>query len=144
MNPREESPSRPVRLGGRPHLLGLALAVLVLLLTGCAGPAPAPTLTPASIPPTGPAPATPGAPRNETPAAPQQVRGMILEVAARNLTEVALLRLRDSQGREWSFTTQGPVGITPSHLREHQVFGQSVLVTYTEGPGQLVAQAVED
>ncbi|HLF05250.1 MAG TPA: hypothetical protein VI855_08550 [Dehalococcoidia bacterium] len=99
---------------------------------------------------TSPAPAstpsepTPEATPETTPAAPKEVRGMILEVTARGLTEVALLRVRDAQGREWSFTTQGYVGITPSHLREHQAFGQPVLVSYLERDGQLVALAVLD
>ncbi len=114
-----------------PTLRGiLALTALALLLVACADPAPNP--------------ASPGASPNAPTAAPRQVRGMILEVVARDLTEVALLRLRDSQGREWRFTTDGPVGITPSHLKEHQVFGQTVQVTYTERQGQLVALAILD
>jgi hypothetical protein len=125
-----------IRRNGRP-MLGLALGAL--LLAACAGPAPRP-----ATPLAGVTPGQPGASPNATAGASRQVRGMILEVVARDLTEVALLRLRDSQGREWAFTTQGPVGFTPSHLKEHQVFGQPVVVTYLEQPGRLVALAIED
>ncbi len=61
-----------------------------------------------------------------------QVRGHIVEVIGRNITEVDTLRVRDDAGREFTFTTEGYVGITPSHLKEHQLFGQSVLVSYVE------------
>ncbi|MSQ16431.1 MAG: hypothetical protein EXR54_02520 [Dehalococcoidia bacterium] len=86
----------------------------------------------------------PSTPRIEPTVARQQVRGIILEVTARNLNEVALLRIRDAQGREWSFTTDGPVGVSPSHLKEHQAFGFGALVTYTERQGQFVALAILD
>ena len=102
--------------------------------------------------PTAEAPRTPTAtappvPTDTPPATatpPKQVKGMILEVVPRSLTEVERLRVRDAQGREWSFTTTGYVGVSPSHLREHQAFGQSVLVSYIEREGQLVALAIED
>jgi hypothetical protein len=44
----------------------------------------------------------------------------------------------------WTFTTQGPVEITPSHLREHQLLGQAVLVTYVAKGDKLVALEVRD
>jgi len=53
-----------------------------------------------------------------------------VEVVERNLSEIERLRVRASDGEIWTFITEGPVGWLPSHLREHQVFGQSVVVFY--------------
>jgi hypothetical protein len=134
------------------------MVTLAPLLAGCGGAVPTTPSPPAvaTVPVTEPAGAPTGVPTTTSPVpastpletappeTPKEVRGMILEVTARGLTEVERLRLRDAQGREWSFTTQGYVGITPSHLREHQAFGQSVLVSYLERDGQLVALDVLD
>jgi uncharacterized lipoprotein YajG len=73
-----------------------------------------------------------------------QVRGQVVEVTSRNITEVESLRLRDERSRIWTFTTEGFVGFTPSHLREHQLFGQSVLVSYVKKGDTLVAVGITD
>ncbi|MCH7606224.1 MAG: hypothetical protein IH962_03625 [Chloroflexi bacterium] len=73
-----------------------------------------------------------------------QVRGRIVEVVSRNITEIETLRVRDGQGKEWVFVTEGDVGISPSHLKEHQLFGQSVLVSYVKKGKNLVALNVAD
>lgn len=78
------------------------------------------------------------------PDATEQVRGHIVEVVARNITEVETLRIRDESGRVWTFTTEGFAGFTPSHLQEHQLFGQPVLVSYVEKDGKLVAVDITD
>ncbi len=77
-------------------------------------------------------------------AATQQVRGQVLEVVARNFTELASLRIRDAAGQEYAFTTEGFIGFTPSHVKEHQLLGQSLLVTYVERGDTLVAVLLED
>ena len=75
----------------------------------------------------------------------QQVRGLVVEVMERNITEVQLLRVRDEAGKFWIFTGgPGFIGITSSHLREHQLLGQSVLVTYEDRGDFLVAVDVRD
>jgi hypothetical protein len=74
----------------------------------------------------------------------RQVRGQIIEVAARSIGEVETLRLRDDSGQEYVFTTQGFIGFTPSHLLEHRLLGQPVLVTYREENGRLIAVKTED
>lgn len=74
----------------------------------------------------------------------RQVRGHVVEVVARSITEVEILRLRDEDGSEYVFSTEGFVGFTPSHLKEHALFGQTVLVTYREEDGRLVAVRTED
>lgn len=74
----------------------------------------------------------------------EQVRGHVVEVVARNITQVETLRIQDENGRVWAFTTEGFAGFTPSHLREHQLFGQPVLVSYVEKDGKLVAVDITD
>ena len=73
-----------------------------------------------------------------------QVRGRILEVVGRNITEIETLRILDEMGKEWAFTTEEFVGFTPSHLQEHQLFGQTILVSYVEKNGRLVAVNLSD
>ena len=73
-----------------------------------------------------------------------QVRGQVIEVSARDFAELETLRIRDDAGREYRFTTEGFVGFTPSHVREHQLLGQSLLVTYEKRGDKLVAVALTD
>ena len=74
----------------------------------------------------------------------QSVQGLITEVQPRSLTEIATLTVRDDGGRLWTFETAGPIGFTPSHLREHMLTGQPVVVDY-EGEGeQLLAVRITD
>ena len=74
----------------------------------------------------------------------RQVRGHILEVVARNITEIERVSIRDQDGRRWTFTTEGYTGMTPAHLREHQLFGQQVVVSYIEREDRLVAVNIGD
>ena len=74
-----------------------------------------------------------------------QVRGLILEVVSRSITEVETLRIRDEAGIVWTFTAEKSfLGFTPSHLREHQLLGGTVLVTYTNRDGVLMAENIGD
>ena len=72
------------------------------------------------------------------------VTGIVLEAVERDMVEIELLRLRDADGRVFEFTTKGPVGINAAHLRQHQVLGERVVVTYTEENGSLIATDVRD
>jgi hypothetical protein len=74
----------------------------------------------------------------------KQARGHVIDVIPRNITEVETLRIRDDSGRELTFTSEGFAGFTPSHLREHQLFGLSVLVFYVEKGDRLVAVDIKD
>ena len=76
-----------------------------------------------------------------------EVRGQIIEVVARNIAEVESLRIRDESEREFIFTTDQTgefVGFTPSHLKEHQLSGQTILVSYVERESRLVAVKISD
>ena len=75
---------------------------------------------------------------------PNQVRGQVIEAVPRNFSELELLRIRDERGREFVFETEGFIGFTPSHVREHQLFGQSLLVTYEKRGDVLIAVRLED
>jgi hypothetical protein len=74
----------------------------------------------------------------------REVRGQVLEVVGRNPIEVELLRVRDEAGKEWTFATEGYAGVTPDHLREHQLFRQPVLVLYVVRGDMLVALIIAD
>ena len=74
----------------------------------------------------------------------KQVTGLVLEAVERSLTEIELLRLRDEDGMVWEFSTQGPVGATAAHLRQHQLAGQTIVVKYREAGGRLIALEVKD
>ena len=74
----------------------------------------------------------------------RSVTGLVLEAVARDLVEIELLRVRDADGRVWEFTTEGNVGISAAHLKQHQVLGEMVLVTYMEEGGSLIATDVSD
>ncbi len=79
---------------------------------------------------------------------PRRVQGLVFELVARSIDQVETLRIRDSSGKIWTFTTEGYAGITPAHLREHQLFGDIVTVTYLEKDGRqgrvLVAVEIAD
>ncbi|PKB78306.1 MAG: hypothetical protein BZY88_19245 [SAR202 cluster bacterium Io17-Chloro-G9] len=78
----------------------------------------------------------------------RQVEGLVVEVVDRNIDQVETLRVKDGEGRVWTFTTEDYLGITPSHLREHQLFGERVVVVYRAEKGRygdrLVALEIND
>ena len=73
-----------------------------------------------------------------------QMQGHILNVVARNITEIESVSIRDQEGKRWAFTTEGFSGMTPAHLRQHQLFGQQVVVSYVEKKDRLVAVNIGD
>ena len=74
----------------------------------------------------------------------KQVTGLVLEVAGRDVIEIESLRLRDDDGRVWEFATEGPVGLSAAHLRQHQLAGEKVVVTYRAKDGRLIASDIRD
>ena len=72
------------------------------------------------------------------------VTGMVTGVVERNLSEVELLRVRDRSDNIWEFTTLGNIGMSPAHLKQHQVLGQGVLVVYKRIGGRLVVSKIRD
>ena len=72
------------------------------------------------------------------------VTGLIVEAVERDLVEIELLRVRDDDGKVWTFSTEGPVAVNAAHLRQHQVLGEKVVVTYSVYRGDLIATDVRD
>ena len=70
---------------------------------------------------------------------PPAVRGVIIEVTDRNLAEIETLRIRDSRGQIWTFTTDAPLEKNGPHLRLHQTLGQTIEVRYEPRGDVLVA-----
>ena len=74
-----------------------------------------------------------------------QVRGLVVDVVDRSIIETEALSIRDEAGTTWSFVVaRGYIGMTPSHLREHQLTGLSVLVSYVREGDALVALGIAD
>ena len=73
------------------------------------------------------------------------VRGVVIEVEARSISEVAFLTIEEEgSGKVWTFQADGPVGFTPSHIREHMFQGQAVTVRFQERDGLFFAVLVTD
>lgn len=75
---------------------------------------------------------------------PGVVRGVVVEAVDRDLAEIETLRIRDGDGRLWTFTTEGPLEKNGAHLRLHQVLGHTIEVQYEERDGRLVATGLRD
>ena len=75
---------------------------------------------------------------------PGVVRGIVVEAVDRDLAEIETLRIRDGDGRVWTFTTEGPLEKNGAHLRLHQVLGQTIEVRYEEREGRLIATGLRD
>jgi hypothetical protein len=71
--------------------------------------------------------------------------GVIIDVQASSLTELASFTLRENDGRTLIFrvapeAAADPVeGFFPGHMRTHAVAAEQVTVTYREEPGDLLA-----
>ena len=97
------------------------------------------------------APGCGGGPPEDGIAPTLQVRGPIIGVVARHIAQGDSRRHVDECGSELHAIaaragdqTGGFVGFTPSHLKEHQLLGQTVLVSYGERDGLLVIVKIED
>ena len=56
-----------------------------------------------------------------------------------------LLRITDADGRGWEFGSEGWVGVSVGHLKEHRIQGTPVTVWYEVGAdGSLLARFVGD
>lgn len=73
------------------------------------------------------------------------VRGVVVEIEARSILEVATLTIKEEDsGKVWTFQADGPVGFTPSHIREHMMQGRLVTVRFRERDGLFIAVLVTD
>lgn len=74
----------------------------------------------------------------------ETVHGQLTDVQTRTFTEIGAFSLRDDAGKTWLFTTDGPLGLTPSHLRQHMLSGEEVTVEYERRARGLVAVSIAD
>jgi hypothetical protein len=86
----------------------------------------------------------PGAATSRPGEASGKVAGLVVEVTGRNIVELETLGIRDEDGTVWTFTAEGPLEFSPSHLREHQLFGETVTVSYVRRKDVLVAVEISD
>ena len=73
-----------------------------------------------------------------------EMEGLVVEVSGRNIVELETLGIRAEDGTVWTFTAEGPLEFSPSHLREHQLFGETVTVSYVRRGELLVAVKISD
>lgn len=74
----------------------------------------------------------------------ETAHGQITHVKPRSFSEIESFSLRDTTGKLLVFNTNGDVGFTPSHMRDHGLTGQPVKVYYRMHDGQLFAERVTD
>ena len=74
----------------------------------------------------------------------QVVVGRVVDAIARDIVEIESLTVRDADSQIWEFTTNGSVGISVGHLRQHQALGAKIEVTYRKIGGQFIAFDVRD
>ncbi len=74
----------------------------------------------------------------------QVVRGLVVNVQVASFSQIGAFELRSDDGQVLTFAVEGNPGITPSHLREHMVLAQPVIVTYHRSNGDLVATQIDD
>lgn len=72
------------------------------------------------------------------------VRSVIVEVVGRDLLEIERLQVRDDEGKVRTFSTVGFIGQSPSHLRQHQLLGEGILVSYVAKDEILLAVDLAD
>ena len=73
-----------------------------------------------------------------------EVEGLVVEVVGRDIVELETLGIRDKDGTVWTFTAEGPLEFSPSHLREHQLFGETLTVSYVRRGELLVVVEIGD
>ena len=72
-------------------------------------------------------------------------RGLVSEVSALSLTTVNWFQIEADNGTIVRFRAEGSLGeFTPSHLRQHMITGQPVLVSFVIRKGEKIAIKVED
>ena len=72
------------------------------------------------------------------------IRGQVISVIAKSISEVQSFEVKTPSGQIYQFHASGFIGFTPSHIKEHQVTGQPVTVTYTASNDLLMAVEITD
>jgi len=72
------------------------------------------------------------------------IRGRVISVVAKSISDVQTFKVQSPTGEIYSFQVNGFIGFTPSHIKEHQVTGDPVTVTYISGNNVLIATKITD
>jgi hypothetical protein len=75
---------------------------------------------------------------------PTVLHGLIVKVEAASFLLVASLTLRTDAGDLIPMISQGDIGMTPGHLREHMALGEPVTVTVRYEDGLVIATRIDD
>lgn len=75
---------------------------------------------------------------------PTVLSGLLVEVEPASFLLVASLTLRTDAGELIPMVTEGNIGKTPGHLREHMALGQPVTVTVRYDGDRVIATRIED
>ena len=73
-----------------------------------------------------------------------EVEGLVTGVEERSVVEVEQFTIEDDEGRVFTFTTEGFIGFTTSHFREHMMLAEPVRVRYRKDGDTLIAELIED
>ncbi len=73
-----------------------------------------------------------------------EVEGLVTSVEARSVVEVERFTIEDEEGRVFTLTTEGFIGFTTSHFREHMMLAEPVRVRYKKDGDTLIAAFIED
>ncbi len=73
-----------------------------------------------------------------------EVEGLVTSVEARSVVEVERFTIEDEEGNVFTFTTEGFIGFTTSHFREHMMLAEPVRVRYRKDGDTLIAEFIED
>ena len=73
-----------------------------------------------------------------------EVEGLVTSVEERSVVEVERFTIEDEEGSVFTFTTEGFIGFTASHFREHMMLAEPVRVRYRKDGDTLIAELIED
>ena len=73
-----------------------------------------------------------------------EVEGLVTGVEPRSAVEVERFTIEDKEGGVFTFTTEGFIGFTTSHFREHMMLAEPVRVRYKKDGDTLIAAFIED
>ena len=73
-----------------------------------------------------------------------EAEGLVTSVEPRSAVEVERFTIENDEGTVFTFTTEGFIGFTTSHFREHMMLAEPVRVRYRTDGDTLIAAFVED
>jgi len=75
----------------------------------------------------------------------KQVSGYVVDVESLSLKQLKSFELIDQNDSKFIFIVQGDLGkFSPSHMREHMLLGESVIVIYRTENGINIVESVND